>query len=797
VITAVAILSLALGIGANTAIFSLINALLLRPLPVHDPEQLVSIYTIGPEHADANDPLSIAMFEEIRRQQQVFSTMFSWSGGGINNFEADGVKFAGSLSTVSGEYYASMGVQPVLGRLIQPDDVPLRAGTPAAVAVLEYDCWQHQFQGDPNVIGKVIRLEADHPLRIIGVSSKGFSGFIIDGGADVTVPFGVLNLETVRSRRMLSLGVFARLNPGVSLEQARTQMKTIWPAIQAATVPEDYAGLRLKRFMARKIDVQSAERGRSSLRQTHSASLVLLMALAGLVLLIACVNLANLMLARAEGRRHEMAVRAALVAGAWRLVRPLLVESVMLSLGGAALGLLVAVWTSRLLLNTMWTGFLRLRLDVTPDGRVLIFTTAVAVTAGVLFGLAPAWTLGRTVPAHALRQNSRSVRGAGVLGKVLVTSQVALSMILVLAAALLVHSLEKMTSLDPGFRGGHVLRMQLIAQAGRRKFTNKDYYRNVVTQLSRLPGVVSVSFSVLGPVSNFEYKDTVAADGVTSSQVQSVSEVAGPGFFRTIGMKVMMGREFEWRDDDKAPKVAVISESLSKRLFPGSDPIGKTVIIRPGAYQELAVVTGVVNSASLWRIQSRELLAIYRPLLQSGELDTAVDIRTAGDPRSLASVAPRVVESMGNEYSIRTQTLEERYGRMLVQERMTAWLAAFFGALAMLLAAIGLYGLMSYAVTRRTAEIGIRMALGAERGTVMAMVLREVLLLVGAGIVIGIAGALGANRWIAGMLFGLSPTDPATTAIAAGILSVVALLAGYLPARYASRIDPMTALRTD
>ncbi len=797
VITAVAIISLALGIGANTAIFSVLNALVLRSLPVRDSQQLVSIYSISPENPESKELFSFAMFQEMQRQQRVFSTMFSWSGGSLSNLEVDGLKFVGVRSDVSGDYFNAMGVQPLLGRLIQPEDVPLNGKDPAAIAVLEYDCWQRLFQGDPRVIGKTIRLEANHPLTIVGVSRKGFSGLNIDSGADVTVPIGTGNLSDLRSRNTLSLQTYARLKPGVSLGQARAQMQTMWPAVQAATIPEGYTGARLQRFFDRKLEMESAARGLSNMRTRLSKNLTVLMALVGAVLLIACVNLANLMMARAEGRRHEMAVRAALGASAWRLIRQLLTESVMLALSGAAVGFMVAIWTSRVLLRTMWTGLGSLQLDAAPDFRVLLFTTAVAVLTGLLFGLAPAWRLAQTRPAGSLRQYSRSVRGAGIFGKVLVSVQVALSMVLVLAAALFVRSLANMQTMDPGFRRDHVLLMLLNYQAGRRTSTTAAYYHNLANQLMQLPGAISVSFSNVGPINNGEFKDPVIADGSTSSPEQAIRDIIGPGFFNMIGMQVLKGREFEWRDDDKAQKVAVISESLSKRLFPNTDPIGRRINLNPGVNQTSLLVVGVVNSASLWRIQSHQPMALYTALLQVGSAATTVGIRTAGNPLALAPVAPKIVEAMGVQHSLRTQTITERSDRMLVQERMTAWLSAFFGLLAMLLACTGLYGLMSYAVTRRTAEIGIRMALGAQRQTIMAMVLREVLLLVAIGIATGIPAALIVSKWIAALLFGLAPTDPETIALAAGILFAVALLAGYLPARHASRIDPMTALRSE
>jgi predicted permease len=797
IITTVAVLSLALGIGANTAIFSVINALLLRSLPVHDPEQLVSIYTIRPDDSSRKDPLSLAMFDELRKEQRAFSAVFSASGGGLDSFEAGGQYFPGVITTVSGDYYAALGVKPILGRLIQADDVALYAGTSAQVAVLSYRCWQNRFHGDPAVVGTVVRLE-DRPLTIIGVTPRSFSGLIVDAGEDVTVPLGVYGDNGFRERHFLDLTAYGRLKPGVSIEQARAQLQAVWPAVQRAAEPVGYAGARRDRYYARKADLESAAKGRANMRTHLAQPLTVLMALVGIVLFIACVNLANLMLARSAGRRHELAVRTALGASRWRLIRQLLNESIVLCVAGAALGFAIAIWTSRLLFSVLWTAPVNLALDVTPDMRVLAITSAIALLTVVLFGLAPAWRATRGDPAEALRQNKRSIRGAGRIGKALVSAQVALSLVIVLAAALFVHSLKNMQSVDPGFQRHGLLVMQLFAQPGRQISSNfAAYYREIVNQVCRLPGVVSASFSTMGPVNRFEFKSPVTVDGLNDAPEQAVRDALGPGFFRMAGMRVIAGREFEWSDDEKAPLVAVISQSLATRLFSGRNPIGQFVDLDRAFYQKPLRIVGVVNSASLWRVQSREPMAIYTPLLQSGPTGSYLDIRSEGDPRSLAAAATKIVERLGHEYPLYIQTLEQRMDKTMVDERMVAGLSAFIGGLALLLASIGLYGLMANSVIERTSEIGIRMALGAERGNVIRLVLGEVLILVGTGILIGIPVALAASKYIAGMLFGLSATDPATIAIAVVALLTVALFAGYFPAQYASRIDPITALRMD
>jgi len=801
VVTIVAVISIALGIGANTAIFSVMNALMMRKLRVSNPDQLISIYTLNPERTNDKNPISLAMLEEIQRRSASLSTVFAWNGGGLSSFEVGGQYFAGATSTVSGNYFSALGVRPLLGRLIEQQDVPLRLGNASRVAVLSYRCWQSRFHGDPQVVGKSIRLN-DLSLTIIGVTPKSFDGLLIDSGEDVTLPLGVTGNQVLLQRKMLTLYAYGRLKPGVSVPQARAEFQTLWPAIQAATEPEGYTGVARARFYARKAELEPASTGQANLRVRLSKPLEILMGLAGVVLLIACVNLANLMLARAAGRQHELAVRAALGAGSRRLTMQLMTESLLLSATGAILGFAAAIWTSRLLISNIWIGVLPMALDAAPDWRVLSFTACVALLTGVLVGLAPAWRIARTDPADALRQNARSVQGTSVAARALVSGQVALSTVMVIEAALFVHSLENLRTADPGFRRDGVLVMQLFAQPGKQVTTNLAvYYRDMIRQVSEIPGVEAASFSVAGPANRRESPEPVSANKSEGAPELAMQEIVGPGFFQLIGMRLLEGRDFDWHDDEKVQPVTILSESLAQLLFPGRSPLGQTIDLYPGVNRTTMKVVGVVNSASLWRIQSHAPAAFYRPLPQAGPLSGLLDIRTRGNSgtiaASIANAARKVVEGMGHEYPLYTQTLEERVARMTMDERMVTWLAAFFGALALLLAMIGLYGLMAYSVTRRTSEIGVRMALGAERGDVTRLVLREVSQLVAAGLLIGIPGALLASRLIAGMLFGVSPTDPFTIAAATSVLLTVALLAGYLTARQAARIDPMVALRIE
>ncbi len=510
--TALAIVSLALGIGANTAIFSLMNAVILRPLPVANPSRLVKLSTTTPANSEREESLSFAMIQQLRKDQRVFSSLFAWEGGGIENVEADGVKYVGSISTVSGEYFSTLGIQPLLGRWIAPADVSLDSGSSAAVAVIDYGCWQRRYHGDHSVIGKTIRVEG-HPLTIIGVTPESFSGLIIDAATDATVPIGFDGNTGYRNRKSIALNATARLGPGVSIEQARAQVESLWPATLEASLPEGYGGAQRKAFLSQRIVVASGATGTSFLRRQYTRPLYVLMGMVGLLLLIACANLANLMVARAAGRRQEFGIRTALGAGKWRIVRQMVTESLMLAVTGAGLGLLIADWASRLLFHTMWNGFVPSALDASPDSRVLAFTVLAALVTGLLFGVAPAWKVVRADPANALQRNARTIHGGTLtLGKVLISAQIALSLVLVIGAVLFVRSLQNLRSADVGFRRDGLTLFQLFPTGGEGQHMpdRVAYFQELAERLRGIPGVESVSYSHMGPVLSYEFRQPVS-----------------------------------------------------------------------------------------------------------------------------------------------------------------------------------------------------------------------------------------------------------------------------------------------
>lgn len=800
--TAIAVCTLALGIGANTAIFSLLNAVVLRSLPIPHPEQLVALATTIADQPNNDQPFSLAMFNEMVRQQEIFSDLFAIEAGGMNTFDVEGRYISAGLDEVSGTYYRTLGVAPMLGRFIQPSDVTQGSGYSNQVAVISYRAWRNWYHGDANVIGKIIRIGDHHPFTIIGVEPDGFTGLIIDGSSDVTIPI-LSTPQTggtdLRNPQILWLRLYGRLKPRISTQQAEANLTLLWPRIQQATPPTNYRGEKLARFYARRIKLEPAANGVSFLRKQFSYPLEVLLALVGTVLLIACLNLANLTLARAAAQRHETGVRSALGANAWELIRPALVENLVLSCTGAVLGLGLAYGASHAILRIAWTGFTSASLNPSLDLRVLAFTAAVAVASGILFALPPAFHAMRVDPIEALRQQTRSVRGGtAASGKILLIVQMALSLVLVTGALLFGRTLNRLHNVDVGYRRDHILTLQLFPQPGHRGTPNSAaYYQQLSERLKQLPGVESVSFSAFGPANELENDEQVYSS-LSAPPIECVYDFVGVEFFHVMGMHALAGREFSWRDDDKGPEVGIVSQSLAEKLFGNNDPIGRTVYVGSHAHASPLRIVGVVNSASLWKVESFRPLALYRSTMTNYPFaQPMLDIRTSVDPRSIKTEAERVVLSLGRQYSLRTMTLEERLDSRLSVQRLTAMLATFFGALALLISSIGLYGLMSFHVARRTSELGIRLALGAQREQVLSMVLREAVMLAGVGCTLGVIASLFSAKFIRSILFGVSASDPWILGIAVVMLASVAVVAGFVPARRAASVDPVTALRVE
>lgn len=804
---AIAVVTLALGIGANTAIFSLLNTLLFRDLPVREPEQLVEVGTHG-SYGPA-EPVSFPIFDELARRQQVFSQMSVWLGDGVATVEVNGTLTRADWYTVDGNFYDELGAVPLIGRLITPSDVNLHRGAPASVVVLGYGFWRRAFDGSLAAIGKAIRIEGT-PFTVIGVTRPGFTGMGLATEPDVTIPLTAEPLiEGVPSSKLYSgsrfwLRVTGRLKPGVTLTQARAQISAAWPAILKTTVPSEFNAKQQSDYLATRVEVTSAATGIDWFLRAHFTwPLYVLMGLAGLVLLIACVNLANLMLAEGAARSHEMAVRVALGAGRWRLARQVLAESVLLSGAGAAAGVAIALWSSAALGNFMMSTYaVPPALRLSPDARVLAFTAAVAVLTGVLFGLASAVQAARQHPAGALQEGARAMGGsAGRFGKLLMVGQVALSVVLLTGAGLFVHSLENLRGFRRGFQTDRVLSVQLLpVPNGYKNIDNLSYYSELVQRTAAIPGVRSAALANFVPGWSAVPDETVSrAESSPENARAAKFTMTAPGFFDTMGIGFRGGRDFAWDDTEKAQRVVILSAKLAAEIFPSGDAVGRHIRIGTDPKRQDLEVVGVVGNAYINGVRTPQLSVVYADILQEGERAHWGNllIRTSGDPAAVAPEVRRLLDSMGHEYVFGVKTLKQADDQALINERMTAALAEVFGALALLLAVVGLYGLMAFAVTRRAHEIGIRMALGAPRQGILWMVLGQTIRLVGIGIAFGVPCALAANRLIAHMLFGVSPDDPLTLVLVSLALLAAGAAAGLVPARRATAIDPMAALRCE
>jgi putative ABC transport system permease protein len=799
--TAVAVLTLALGIGASTAMFSVVNALVLRELPVRDPGRLVSFYTTDAKGRWAG--ITVLQLKELERAQKVFSGVFGRAYPNNSNVEERGDIWPINLGEVTGEYYSVLDVRSALGRLITREDAGISQGSGSAVAVLSYNFWERHYAGKRDVVGKTIFI-AQKPFTVIGVTPPGFFGEQVGFALDVTIP--ITEVPTVQGSAWgapwCQYGV-GRLRDGMSFEQARAQLEAIWPGVRAAAVPTGASPTQVDAVRAEQLRVEAyPKNGFSYLRDQFAKPVLALLGIAGLILLIACVNLATLLLARASARQHEMGVRVALGASRWRLIRQLLTESLLLSVAGAAIGFVFAEHAGAWLVS-FWSHIAfnpPTAIDVRADFQVFGFTLAIAIATGILFGVAPAWHASHGALANALQEGGRAGgRDARRFGRVLITGQVALSLALVAMGALLVRSLEKLHDVRPGFNARNVSILQLEADAGGQKVFGDTYYENLVRQLSELPGAQSAALSQMLPGSGFGGTETVGrSDARSSSDVEADSEIVSPGFFQTLEIPFVRGHDFGWQDNERTRRVAVISESLAEKLFPSGNSIGRYVRIGSETQRQSVEVIGVVRDARVKDIREASPFAVYVPFLQEPEYIgywTNVEMRAQGQAGTTLEEARQRIDSMGQQYVFNSGTLKRIIDGAIANERAMAFVSGFFSALALLIAAIGLQGLMSYTVKQRTREIGVRMALGAQPRDVLRMVIGEWMLLACVGIVLGAGSALALGSVVQSLLFEVKPTDPATFAGVVILLTLAALAACWIPARRAMRIEPMEALR--
>jgi predicted permease len=813
---AAAVLSLALGIGANTAMFSIVDRLMFRPLPVRDPSQLVILrsaqrVTVDYETFDAlrERAPGVADLSAIVRTDRYNVGM------GANRLDEGPVR----LALVSGTYFSTLGVNAAIGRTLTAEHD--RPGL-QPVAVISDSYWETRFARAPDVVGHTLTFNGD-AYEIIGVAPRGFSGEWVGRPADLWIP--IVNQPRIMLEIPLGLAktgvvTIGRLHSEVTLPQADAALQIAFHLALRESAGANPTPQQLQEIARERLLVEEAGRGYSPQRQSFGQSLTILMIAVGLVLLVACANIANLLLARSEARLREMAVRTAIGAARSRIVRQVLTESVLLATMGGLLGLAFARWATSILAVFMRSGpvgnavALSMDLDVQPDARFLAFTAVLCLVTGVLFGLAPAVRASSVTLAPSLTGrgvDSTGTRGRFRPGKLLVVSQVAVSLVLLIGAGLFLRTLRNLTTQDLGFDREHLLLIwTLPGQTGGRGAGASDFWQRVQQGLSSVPGVISASASNQGVLNGSDLSGLsngpairVEGEAPLPSGPPGLRAFVAPGFFKTMGVPLVAGREFTEQDTAAAPRVVIISQTMARYYFGDRNPVGR----RLGFPEDAGTTTEIIGLArdftggtprEVTRKPAQTYFS-YRDKEAARRLRAmTIAVRTQGDPRAIAATLRRELRNVDpNLPVLKIDTVDEQLNDVLVQERLVASLSAFFGALAVLLACVGLNGVISFTVARRTSEMGIRLALGATRGQVLWAVLKESLVLVAAGLVTGVPAALALTRLVASRLFGVGPTDVATIAGAVAVIVALSAVAGLLPAQRAACVDPMLALRCD
>jgi putative ABC transport system permease protein len=796
-VSAVAILSLALGIGANTAIFSIVNSLLLRPLPVRQPQQLVTL-----TEGSWTNPI----WEQIRDRHELFDSACAWSETRFNLASGGEAEFVDGI-WASGSLFETLGVGAILGRTFTRDDDRRGGGAYGPVAVISYDFWQRRFGGAADVVGRTLHIERA-PFTVVGVTPPDFFGPEVGRTFDVIIPLGdepLIRESWLDERSSWWLSIMARLRPDQSVGAANAALRAAQSAIRDATAPG------WDRYITEPFTLAPATTGESQLRRRYERPLVVVLAIVALVLIIACANIANLLLARATARQHEFSVRRALGASRWRLARQLVAESAVLSALGAIAGVAVARWGSQFLVQQISTSRDRVFLDLSVDTRVLVFTIGATIATTLLFGVVPALRVAASEPMDAIKEHGRSlaVRRGGLSGS-LVVAQVALSLVLVVAATLFVRTFTSLATLDLGFERDRVLVVNINAE--RAKVDRAErllVFERVLERVRVLPGVAEAGLSRITPVSGQGWNVSVDVSNtprLEGRQAQTFRNAITPRWFAAIGMRLVAGRAFTEADRKGAPPVVIVNEAFVRHFLNGQDPIGHSVLRRvifnsnqpnvpPPPAQE---IVGVIADAVYSNPRQPVPPTMFEPLEQSeGSTSAGIGLilRTTASPMTEVRSIAAAVRNVDADLAITFRPLTDFVNASIVQERIVAMLTGFFGGLALLLAGLGLFGLTSYTVERRRAEIGIRMALGAAPSGVIGLVLSGITALVAIGVIVGATLSLWAARFVGALLYQVEARDPVTLVSAAATLAAIAAIAAAIPAYRASRIDPATVLR--
>jgi len=820
--------TLALGIGANTAFFSIVDSLLLRRLPVADPDRLARLVDARPS---GQQSWTYPIWEEIQRRADRFDGAFAWTrfDAQFNLTQGGETQFAHGVWASAGSFDV-LGVKPALGRLFVPSDDRPGGGDGGPVAVISHAFWRSRFGGVRDVIGRTLTLERV-PVTIVGVTPPGFYGLNVGRAFDVAVPFGVeplirgANESRLEKRTSWWISVFVRLKHGQSLEDANAILRTVQPEIREATLPPPRPGDTRDQYLSVPLMFVNAAAGQSGLRDEYKRPLLLMMVVVGLVLLIACANIANLLLARATARGHEWSVRLALGASRGRLARQQLIESLLLAAMGAPAGLIVAQWGSQFLVSQLDTD--AVYLDLPLDWRMLAFTAATAVIAALVFGVAPALRAARGAPIDAMKDRGRSnvVSGRVTVANGLVMTQVVLSLVLVVCAGLFLRSFDRLTRVPLGFDRDRVLLASIDTRRSDLAPTARlAAYERIRARVLAVPGVENVGVSIVAPISGAMWTRRVevsgsplrtseSADGpegfgFTDRDLPGNSPLAAfngitPGWVATFGTALLAGRDISESEGASAPRVALVNQAFSRKFLNGANPVGHVIRLprEPGAPP--FEIVGLLADAAYRRVRETTLPTVYVPLWQSSEEGrtdapamVTLSVRAAAPrPDLLTKSVATAIAEINPTLALTFQPLETQISDTLMRERLLAVLSASFGMLALLMAAVGLYGVTAYSVNLRRGEIGIRMALGASRGSVIRLVLGRVLILIGTGIVLGLAIGAWSSRFVSTLLYGLEPSDPATLIASAATLALIGAFAGWLPANRASHLDPTEVLR--
>jgi predicted permease len=816
--TITAVFILALGIGAVTAVFSLIDAALLKMLPVQNPEQLVEFKAINPKFP-VNDAFSYPAFKALQSQTQALAGVFAFRKLNDIDVEIDGHGGLAKGQMVSGSYFTVLGVRAALGRTILPVDETTAGQSP--IAVIGYDYWRTRFASDANIVGKQVLIN-NLPFTIVGVTQPEFFGVQPGERIEISVPLtmiGAVNpgfantgkpADCLKAPFRNWLHMMGRMQPGISPEKATASLEPVFAqsmrdaAASLAGLPFDSPEVR-QAYLNMRLQLEPGGQGLAALRRQYSKPLWILMAIVGLLLLITCANVANLLLARASAREREFALRLALGAGKRRLIRQLLTEGILLSLIGGVIGVGLAYGGNSMLLALMAHGRNAASLTAHPDPGVLGFALAVSLLTALIFGTIPALRATDVDPSHGLAQGARSYGAPTMrfrLGKSLVVLQVAISLVLMVGAGLLARTLANLRNLQPGFDRDNVLLFSMDPTV----IGYKDVipiYERLLVRLRAIPGVRMASLSVHSPLTTSVSTTSVKVQNSAEGQKEDLAAVniepVGPNYFATMGIPLMRGRDFTWDDRDGTTKVAIVSESMARLYFGNADPIGQSISI-PGFIGDASwiQIVGEIRDIKIHDLRESDTVTIFPPLFQLSEGGATFELRTAMDPAYIQATTLDAVKALDPRLPVyAVKTLDVQLKDSLVEEQLVGSLSGLFAVLGLVLTCVGLFGLMAYNVQRRTSEIGIRMAMGAERGQIARMVLRETLSLTILGLSVGLAGAAFASRLIASQLFRLKPWDPITFSAACLVMTMVMMVASYIPARRAASVDPMCALRSE